>query len=418
MIQCQCEHCQKKFKLKDEIAGKRIRCPQCNEIISIPKSPEATIPRSAKVVRPRPPALIPELTFDEFSANYSEPQLPTRTKQTTVQIGDPYQKPVVHIQPTSNIQVNVSHSNAANSLGISSLVLGLLSFVICWMPGIGQIISGLGLLLGIGGLILAVVRGGSGIGYAISGSVLNGLTLLAGILVLSVMGATAETLSQIGDANTTGNIPQAVPLQTASENKVEDTIKPDAVQDSAVEIAGDTPMVQPEVQDQPQIKTEASEWHSAKESLQLGDIRLTLSKVVRGHVPLSERIGNDTVSEDSLLTIYIELTNTSKSRKIQYTSWMSQQASLLDIDAELTDNFENDYRKVRFGFSSSVKDISTESSIYPGKRIKDAIVFELPVEGIEFLRLKLSAKGIGEDGEFRFQIPSDIIRTKLGSKSQ
>ena len=97
---------------------------------------------------------------------------------------------------------------------------------------------------------------------------------------------------------------------------------------------------------------------------------------------------------------------------------MSQQASLLDIDAELTDNFENDYRKVRFGFSSSVKDISTESSIYPGKRIKDAIVFELPVEGIEFLRLKLSAKGIGEDGEFRFQIPSDIIRTKLGSKSQ
>jgi len=247
------------------------------------------------------------------------------------------------------------------------------------MPGIGQIISGLGLLLGIGGLILAVVRGGSGIGYAISGSVLNGLTLLAGILVLSVMGATAETLSQIGDANTTGNIPQAVPLQTASENKVEDTIKPDAVQDSAVEIAGDAPMVQPEVQDQPQIKTEASEWHSAKESLQLGDNRLTLSKVVRGHVPLSERIGNDTVSEDSLLTIYIELTNTSKSRKIQYTSWMSQQASLLDIDAELTDNFENDYRKVRFGFSSSVKDISTESSIYPGKRIKDAIVFELPV---------------------------------------
>jgi len=418
MIQCQCEHCQKKFKLKDEIAGKRIRCPQCNEIISIPKSPEATIPRSAKVVRPRPPALIPELTFDEFSVDYSESQLPTRTKQTTVQIGDPYQKPVVHIQPTSNIQVNVSHSNAANSLGISSLVLGLLSFVICWMPGIGQIISGLGLLLGIGGLILAVVRGGSGIGYAISGSVLNGLTLLAGILVLSVMGATAETLSQIGDANTTGNIPQAVPLQTASENKVEDTIKPDAVQDSAVEIAGDAPMVQPEVQDQPQIKTEASEWHSAKESLQLGDIRLTLSKVVRGHVPLSERIGNDTVSEDSLLTIYIELTNTSKSRKIQYTSWMSQQASLLDIDAELTDNFENDYRKVRFGFSSSVKDISTESSIYPGKRIKDAIVFELPVEGIEFLRLKLSAKGIGEDGEFRFQIPSDIIRTKLGSKSQ
>ena len=422
MIQSQCKYCEKKFKVKDEFAGKKIRCRQCNEVISIPSSPESTVPKSAKVVRPSPPAVIPELTFDEFSDDYSEPQLPARTKKRHVQLGDPYQKSLVHIQPTSNIQVNVSQSNAANSLGISSLVLGLLSFVICWMPGIGQIISGLGLLLGLVGFILAVVRGGSGIGYSISGSALNALSLVVGIVFLSALSSTSKQLSEMS-AQSSNTVPQAVPSQPDSNKKAVDSTKPDANATPKAELTDDLPVAPPAIEPPmvavtPPAEPPAPMWHPAKESLQLGNIRLKLSKVVIGNVPLSERIGDDSVSEDVLLTIYLELTNTSKTQKIPYTSWMDDYASLRDIDCELTDNFDNDYRKINFGSLTTVKGISTDSSIYPGKMIKDAVVFELPVTGIEFLHLRLSSKGVGQDGEFRLHISPEMISTKLGTKSR
>jgi hypothetical protein len=37
-------------------------------------------------------------------------------------------------------------------------------------------------------------------------------------------------------------------------------------------------------------------------------------------------------------------------------------------------------------------------------------VFELPIERIKYLRLKLAANGCKEEGEFRFEIPKDMIQ--------
>ena len=88
---------------------------------------------------------------------------------------------------------------------------------------------------------------------------------------------------------------------------------------------------------------------------------------------------------------------------------MSSYASLRAIDAELTDNDGNRYRGVSFSAPSVVKDAKTNESIYPGKSIVDAVVFELPIDGAEYLDLKLSAKGCKEDGEFRFRIPAEMI---------
>lgn len=430
MLQCKCDHCDKKLKVKDELAGKRIRCPQCKEIFLVPKSLEATPPASPKAPRPaslppkKPtlPAVIPEErsegSLDDFSDDYLEPQLPAPSRRNKVYRDDPYQTvppqvQQIQIQPISNVQVNVRNSHSSNSLGISSLILGLLSFVICWMPIFGQLISGLGLLLGVVGFIIAIVRGGTGIGYAISGAALNGLSLLVGSVFISALGATADQLSRVGNANNRADAPQAVPSQPDSKNKAGNTTKPDNDEASRAGATAGTSVTPPVIATPPQTDNKTPLWHPATESLQLGDISLKISEVVIGNVPLHQKIGDtDTESEESLLAIYVELTNTSQSKKIDYRGWMNDYARLLDLDAELTDNHDNDYRKVNFGGLLTVKGVSNDSSIYPGKTLKDAIVFEEPVPGIELLRVKLSAKGMGQDGEFRFEIPASMIRTK------
>ena len=68
--------------------------------------------------------------------------------------------------------------------------------------------------------------------------------------------------------------------------------------------------------------------------------------------------------------------------------------------------------KVKFSSTLSVLNADNNTSIYPGKSINDAVVFEEPIEDVKYLRLKLAAKGCGEDGEFRFQIPSQMIKRK------
>jgi len=39
-------------------------------------------------------------------------------------------------------------------------------------------------------------------------------------------------------------------------------------------------------------------------------------------------------------------------------------------------------------------------------------VFQLPVEGADFLRLKLTSNAFGEEGDVRFQIPASMIVKK------
>ncbi|MEJ7593291.1 MAG: hypothetical protein WKF77_17240 [Planctomycetaceae bacterium] len=290
--------------------------------------------------------------------------------------------------------MNDRNRHDASSLGISSLILGMFSFLICWLPGIGQVVSGLGLLLGLTGLYSAIGRQGTGIGYAISGSVLNGLALLIGLLLIDMDNRVTATGDHL-KARRNRAIPQAT--RTLEDKKNETANATNSTNtDAKSETLSPTP--------------EAPAWHPATEPLQLGNIRLKIFNVFIRRVPLGNKLGDrDSLSSDTLFTVYIELTNTSENKKIDYDGWMSRNASLMDIDADLTDNHDNDYRKISFGYSTEVKGMTTTASIYPGKSIYDAIVFEEPVPDFEMLRLKLSAKAFSEEGEFRIEIPASMI---------
>ncbi len=52
MLLCKCEHCDKRFQVNDELAGKRIRCPQCRQPIAVPMSPEVAPVTSPTEARP------------------------------------------------------------------------------------------------------------------------------------------------------------------------------------------------------------------------------------------------------------------------------------------------------------------------------------------------------------------------------
>ena len=81
--------------------------------------------------------------------------------------------------------------------------------------------------------------------------------------------------------------------------------------------------------------------------------------------------------------------------------------------ATLTDNFGNPYKpfKVNVALGEEIPgQISAETSIYPEKNIEDLLVFEPPLENIEFLRLELPAAACGMTGTLHLQIPKSMIR--------
>lgn len=81
MLLCKCEHCEQKFRVNDELAGKRIRCPQCRQAISVPISsdvPAATLPN---VARPTISSRINQPTVGMISDVIGESQQPAPTSQ-------------------------------------------------------------------------------------------------------------------------------------------------------------------------------------------------------------------------------------------------------------------------------------------------------------------------------------------------
>jgi hypothetical protein len=123
------------------------------------------------------------------------------------------------------------------------------------------------------------------------------------------------------------------------------------------------------------------------------------------HVAL-EGMVEDARSNQRLLAIRLTIENLSRTRKIDFHGFEPELAAL--EFALLTDNFHNSYRRVGFGADRPKGQVNS-ASIYPRQVIEDLLVFEIPVEAAEYLRLELPAANVGQPGSFRFQIPCSAI---------
>lgn len=173
---------------------------------------------------------------------------------------------------------------------------------------------------------------------------------------------------------------------------------------------------------------------ASKGPVQHGDVRVRVTGVAVRNVRIKDVLGEETVSPTKNLVIQVEIFNTSSTRKLDFLGWSGATANTLTLTdllgsagrsktnaaepqttsernaASLTDNFNNSYKRMSLDLGAQIPgQITTASSLYPGKQLEDLLVFEPPIDKIQYLRLELPAAAFGGTGSLRLQIPRAMI---------
>ena len=370
MIEFACPFCARNMRVSDAAAGRSGKCKSCGKTITVPGSSE-------------------EITFS--ASDVAQPDRPTPSIR-------PHSS--MEIRPTPSpvaLQINVQQpSKASHSLGIAAVILGILAFLICWIPLIGLLglpLSGLGLLLGIGGIVLAALRKGSGLGYPIAGSAICALAMMVTIFITYAFG---KAISVTSDA-----IEKANQEVHAANQKV---VNPD--QDGEAAKGGEqlgnarSPKESPEPKD---------EWADAGSAVQQGEIRVRVESARVDFVALEGFGRSAGQSQDKLLQITVRIENLGDSKKVEYRGWAGRDFDIGGSAATIHDDLSNSYKRIGFGFANKVVGQTQSESIYPGKSITDVLVFEVPIQKAKFLKLELPASAFEGTGSLRIKIPMDMI---------
>lgn len=326
------------------------------------------------------------------------------------------------VQATS---VNVHMPRRTSSLGVVSLILGIVAFMICWIPIVGMLsipLSALGVLLGAIGLLVALFRGGSGIGYPIGGAAVSGLALAIGIAqVVVIASPSLDRARNLAARVKATNDPTAKVIRESNKQRsrtnqeVVPSISPIVSEQRQTprEGEGAAPSRPPAPVVSPTEKPAKPEWASAKSVVRQGDVELSITRVQVGKVLLRGSFdSSETTSQNELLAIHVNITNSSRSKKVEYRSWLGRDLAFTRDYATLQDNFGNTYKRISFGFGTEIIGHTQSGSVYPGKSLSDVLVFELPVDTVQYLNLELPAKNFGGDGMLRLQIPAQMIQRR------
>lgn len=380
MIEFNCSHCNKRIRVKDEASGKKGKCPQCGTMLTVPISGEDELLPTAKA------------PLESETQRTPAP----RDSQAHVPVMQPPPLESGHVSQAPS--VNVHMPKRTSSFGVVSFILGVIAFLFCWIPLVGMLsipISVLGVILAVIGVLIALFRRGSGIGWPIGGAAVSGLALVIGIAQVAAIGGAADAIRQSSKqaSRTHQEVVNARPSRNPSQA-----------------VSNNSPgVVDTKIQEHPKTP----QWASAANAVRQGDIKLRVTRVLIGKVPL--RAGYDdreTTSQDDLLAIHIELTNLSRSKKIEYQSFQGRNMAFDRDYATLQDNFGNSYKRINFGFGTEIIGHTKSNSIYPTKTLADVLIFELPVNTAEYLNLELPAKNFGGEGMLRLQISANMIRRR------
>ena len=201
-IRVTCSECGKHLKVAENAAGKRGKCPQCGAAIAIP-AVSAPIPVAKASVSAPPVVVMPTRRVEPEEASQQQQVVSTT--------------------------VNVDAPRRTSSFGVVSLIVGIVAFLVCWIPFVGLLgipLSALGLLFGGIGLLLALFRKGAGIGFPIAGSSVCVLALVVGISQVLVIGSAGHAAALAIAASSTDDDSRRITdlIQKLKTGSIEDKI--------------------------------------------------------------------------------------------------------------------------------------------------------------------------------------------------
>ena len=370
-----CPSCQAKLKVPDQMENQKGKCPKCQnmfvitkcdleEVVPTYKEKETHIGPVKKNIKP----IKVNATSEVVEPNFQDLEITPRIIQTNVVVNQ-------DVAPS-------------NSLGIASLVVAIMSYFLCWLPGIGVIISGLGVFLGLGGFIVALNRKGAGVGFSIAGLVLAAISLVLTFCWSSAVFQTAEVFS---NANKKANENIAM-VENQNSTAPQNDAQKNEVPNKNNEIQNDL--------------IDASKGPAKFQNIEVKLKSVNIDYVTGANI-------REFSSNEKLLKIVINIINLNPNKKVDYDGWGRNQISIGKTNATLTDNFGNFYKKVHFGLISTIDGQIKAEAVYPNKPITDLIVFEVPLGTVEYLVLDLPAENLGLEGRIKFKIPKDMINLEI-----
>ncbi len=149
----------------------------------------------------------------------------------------------------------------------------------------------------------------------------------------------------------------------------------------------------------------AHPWHKIGLPVRAGDAIVTLTAVEIRGIPLINIDGSAGESAHRLCEVFLSIHDASATRILHYHTWRGD--VLGNHQGSLGDDAGNYYRQCNFGVGVKLRGQSRQTAdVYPGKTVRDVLVFERPVAAAEVLQLRLPGGNIGWNHSLRFRFPA------------
>ncbi len=298
---------------------------------------------------------------------------------------------------------------AGKLIGAVGLTFGILALGTCWLSlvesifgWVGIAVGALGLLVGIVGLVVAALQSASGLVLNVAAAISG----LVGVVVSVVLGIQS------------GMFAKPAPPVVAAAPIIVHTPPPASPQ-------VEEPKPEPELPPEPV-------WTDASRPIEQGPIRATITSAAVEQVRLESANPLSMKREKAApyLHIRVQLENISTDKIVSAPGWMVASGSSGALGAVgqalgdstlgkqlvgatavalLVDDKGNAYPQIEaIRLPSSQAELGNNLSLRPGESSEKHLLFDRPIDNVEYLRIELAPGGFGGSEPLRFQVPRSM----------
>jgi len=300
---------------------------------------------------------------------------------------------------------------AGKLIGAIGLTFGILALGTCWLSlvesifgWVGITVGALGLLVGITGLVVAALQNASGLVLNVAAATSG----LVGLVVSVVLGIQTGMFAR----------PEPPVVAAAPINVQTPPPPPPKVEEPKPEPA-------PELPPEPV-------WTDASQPIEQGPVRATITSAAIEQVRLESANPLSMTREKAApyLHVRVQLENISTDKIVTAPGWMGAGGSSSALGAVgqalgesdigkqlagataaaiLVDDKGNSYPQIEaIRLPSSQAELGRNPSLRPGESNEKHLLFDRPIDNVEYLRIELAPGGFGGSEPLRFQIPKSM----------